>query len=204
MSWLELTAVFFAVFTSHVIPFIPLPGYLATITYVAVHRTPVELILAALATALGAALGKIVVFLYGYGVGKIVMRNELEYAKKFFRRISKWGIDVAVFIFAISPLADDVLYIPLGAAGYSIKRFFAVVLAGKLVLALIIVFAADLTTTLVEEFTGSTWLSMAVMAIITILATFLVLRIKWSKVLEAYEAGGMREAIKAMLKSIGI
>jgi membrane protein DedA with SNARE-associated domain len=194
--------VFIAVFISHLIPFLPVPGYLATISYVASRNDPVSLALAALATALGAALGKLVVFLYGYGVGRAVMGEELAYAKKFFDKVSKWGVDVAVFIFAASPLADDVLYIPLGAAGYDIRRFFLSLLAGKLVLATAIVIFADATLAVLDQVFGNSWISSAVLAAITIALTILVLRIKWSKVLVAYETGGVREAVRAALRSI--
>jgi membrane protein DedA with SNARE-associated domain len=194
--------VFIAVLISHLIPFLPLPGYLATISYVASRNDPVSLALAALATALGAALGKLAVFLYGYGIGRAVMGEELTYAKKFFDKISKWGIDVAVFIFAMSPLADDVLYIPLGAAGYSIRRFFAALLAGKLVLATVLVVFADVAYAALDQVVGDTWLSSLILAVVTLVVTFLVLRIKWSRVLAAYESGGVREALRAMFRSM--
>lgn len=195
--------VFLAVFISHLIPFLPVPGYLATITYVATVRGDiVDMAAAALATAFGAALGKLVVFLYGYGVGKAVMGEELVYAKKLFNKVSKWGIDVAVFIFAVTPLVDDVLYIPLGATGYNIRRFFFSLLAGKLVLATAIVIFADATLAVLDQVFGNSWISSAVLAAITIALTVLVLRIKWSKVLAAYETGGVREAVRAALRSI--
>ncbi len=194
--------VFFAVLASHLIPFLPLPGYLATISYVASRNDPVSLALAALTTALGAALGKLVVFLYGYGIGRAVMGKELTYAKRFFDKVSKWGIDVAVFIFAMSPLADDVLYIPLGAAGYNIKRFFAALLAGKLVLATALVIFADVTYAALDQVVGDPWLSSVTLAVVTLIVTFFVLRIKWSRVLAAYESGGVREALRAMFRSM--
>ncbi len=194
--------VFFAVLGSHLIPFLPLPGYLATISYVASRNDPVSLALAALMTALGAALGKLVVFLYGYGIGRVVMGEELTYAKRFFDKISKWGIDVAVFIFAMSPLADDVLYIPLGAAGYNIKRFFAALLAGKLVLATVLVIFADVAYAALDQVVGDRWLSSVILAVVTLIVTFFVLRIKWSRVLAAYESGGVREALRAMFRSM--
>ncbi|MFB6490201.1 MAG: hypothetical protein TU35_002960, partial [Thermoproteus sp. AZ2] len=85
-------------------PFIPLPGYIATAAYAANAKGLLDVAMAAAVTALGAALGKVVVFLYGYGAGKIIAGEELKYAKQFFDRISKRGVDLAVFIFAASPL----------------------------------------------------------------------------------------------------
>lgn len=194
--------VFLAVFISHLVPFIPLPGYLATITYVGYNRDPASLVAAVAATALGAALGKVVVFMYGYGIGRAVMKEELEYAKRLFDRVSKWGIDLAIFIFATSPLADDVLYIPLGAAGYSFKRFFLAVLAGKTVLATAIVVFAEVGISLIGEYVGDPLLSVVVFGVLTAVLVVAVLRIKWSAVLEAYERGGAAAAARAMVRSI--
>ncbi|MEM1787469.1 MAG: VTT domain-containing protein [Pyrobaculum sp.] len=194
--------VFLAVFISHLIPFVPLPGYLATITYVGYYKDPPAVVAAILATGLGAALGKVVVYMYGYGIGKVVLKEELEYAKKLFAKISKWGVDLAVFIFAISPLADDVLYIPLGAAGYSFKRFFLSVLIGKMVLATVIVVLTDVGVSIVEEYVGDPIFTIFVLAGLTVAITLAVLRVKWSMVLKAYEEKGAVEAAKTLLMSI--
>ena len=202
MDALGPLGVFLAVFISHVIPFAPLPGYAATIYYVASHSDPASQLLAAVATALGASLGKLVVFLYGYGIGKLVARDELLYARKLFEKISKLGIDVAVFIFAMSPLADDVLYIPLGAAGYHVGRFFTALFAGKMVLATSLVFWADLLTGMLEGLFGNGILATLALVALTAALTVLVLRIRWSAVLKAYEKGGVRPAVKTALRSM--
>ncbi|AET33001.1 VTT domain-containing protein [Pyrobaculum ferrireducens] len=202
MDALGPLGVFLAVFISHVIPFAPLPGYAATIYYVSRHNDSASQVLAAVATALGASLGKLVVFLYGYGIGKLVARDELLYAKRLFEKISKLGIDVAVFIFAMSPLADDVLYIPLGAAGYHVGRFFTALFAGKMVLATLLVFWANLLTGMLEGLFGNGILATLALVALTAALTVLVLRIKWSAVLEAYEKGGVWSAVKAALRSV--
>ena len=194
--------VFLFVFASHLIPFLPLPGYLATVLYAAYAHDLLHQALAVLATAAGATLGKVAVFLYGYGIGKAVMGEELAYAKRFFQKVSKWGVDLAVFLFAISPLADDVLYIPLGAAGYSIRRFIVPLFLGKLLLSTFIVIFADATLATLGESLGGGWTAMAVLAAVTLAATRLVLRIKWSKVLEAYEKEGVKGAARAVINSL--
>ncbi|MFN3803877.1 MAG: DedA family protein [Pyrobaculum sp.] len=201
VGWLGPLGVFLAVFISHLIPFVPLPGYLATVVYTTANRGLVEAILAIVATGLGAALGKIAVFLYGYGIGRAVMGEELAYARRFFQKVSKWGVDLAVFIFAVSPLADDVLYIPLGAAGYDIRRFFAAVLAGKMALASLIVLFTESLVYVFEPF-ASPIITTVLTALATIVLTALALRIRWSMVLAAYERGGLEAAVRAMLRSI--
>lgn len=106
------------------------------------------------------------------------------------------------FIFAISPLADDVLYIPLGAAGYSFKRFFLSVLIGKMVLATVIVVLTDVGVSIVEEYIGDPIFTIFVLAGLTVAITLAVLRVKWSMVLKAYEEKGAVEAAKTLLMSI--
>jgi hypothetical protein len=49
---------------------------------------------------------------------------------------------------------------------------------------------------------GDALLSSLILAVVTLVATFLVLRIKWSRVLAAYESGGVREALRAMFRSM--
>ncbi|MEZ0320147.1 MAG: VTT domain-containing protein [Pyrobaculum sp.] len=192
--------VFLFVFLSHLIPLISLPGYLATVLYAAYANDSLHQALAVLATAAGATLGKVAVFLYGYGIGKAVAGEELDYARRLFQKVSKWGVDLAVFIFAVTPLTDDVLYIPLGAAGYDVRRFVIPLFLGKLLLSIFIVAFAD--ATLAALGVGNGWAALAVLAAVTVAATALVLRIKWSKVLEAYEREGVRGAARVVVKSI--
>ncbi|MEL9990620.1 MAG: hypothetical protein QXP98_00250 [Thermoproteus sp.] len=112
------------------------------------------------------------------------------------------GVDIAVFLFAASPLADDVLYIPLGAMGYGLPRFLASVFAEKIVLSSISVLLSASTADLFVEHLGNVT-TAALMAIITTLFTLAASRVKWSRVLAAYDRGGAKyallEAVRSML-----
>ncbi len=69
-------------------------------------------------------------------------------------------------------------------------------------LATVLVVFADVVDAALEQVVGDVWLSSLILAVVTLVATFLVLRIKWSRVLAAYESGGIREALRAMLRSV--
>ena len=194
-----LWGLFLAVFISHAVPLAHLPGYTFVALCAAADHGLADLAAAALAVALGAALGKVVVFFTSRKIGEAVMGREAEYAKRLFEKISKWGIDLAVVAFAASPLPDDVLYIPLGMAGYSLKRFFVAVLAGKAVLAVILVFFFGELGSLFLDTLGVAGVALTIG--LAVLGSVLVARVKWSAVLQAYEAEGAKAALKAAFKS---
>jgi len=190
---------FLAVFTSHAVPLTNLPGYTLVALCAATSHKLADLAAAALAVALGSALGKVVVFFASRKIGEAVMGKEAEYAKRLFEKISKWGIDLAVMAFAASPLPDDVLYIPLGMAGYDLRRFFAAVLAGKMILAVVLVFFFGELGGLFLDTLGVA--GVALTAGLAVFGSVLVARVKWSAVLQAYEAEGAGAALKAVFKS---
>jgi len=194
-----LWGLFLAVFISHAVPLAHLPGYTLVAVCVATSHNLADLAAAALAVALGAALGKVVVFFTSRKIGEAVMGREAEYAKRLFEKISKWGIDLAVVAFAASPLPDDVLYIPLGMAGYDLRRFFVAVLAGKAVLAVILVFFFGELGSLFLDTLGVAGVALTIG--LAVLGSVLVARVRWSAVLQAYEAEGAKAALKAAFKS---
>jgi len=190
---------FLAVFISQAVPLAHLPGYTFVVLCVAAHHKTADLAAAALAVALGAALGKVVVFFTSRKIGEAVMGREAEYAKRLFEKISKWGIDLAVVAFAASPLPDDVLYIPLGMAGYDLRRFFVAVLVGKTILAVVLVFFFGELGGLFLDTLGIVGVALTVG--LAVFGSVLVARVRWSAVLQAYEAEGARAALKAVFKS---
>ena len=87
----------------------------------------------AVAAGLGASFGE----LTGYGLGwccsKTITKKysrQFAHMKKLFKR---WGGDAVIFVFAVLPLPFDVIGIFCGNIGWDMKRFFAVMLPGKII-----------------------------------------------------------------------
>ncbi len=114
--------------------FIPSPAFLAVIA-LAAFINPIAL---GLATGLGSAVGEMVSYGVGYGAHHIAhkgtkgkMHKDLEKIGKLFLR---YRPDLVIFAFAALPILPiDALGIFCGAIKYSRNRFFAIVLAGKII-----------------------------------------------------------------------
>ena len=81
--------------------------------------------------ALTATAAKQIIFTISYGGGKIISENTRKRMKPFERLVKRYG-GGAAFIAAATPVPDDLVYIPLGLAKYSPKKFFVATLAGKI------------------------------------------------------------------------
>ena len=107
--------------------------------------TSTEYLSRSIVAGLGSAIGELVGYLIGlgllYGKKKISRKKENKYSKlvkKWFRR--KRGMAI-IFIFALTPLPDDIVGIVCGAIKYDVKKFFVATLAGKIILHIALAYA---------------------------------------------------------------
>ncbi len=96
---------------------------------------------------LGAAIGELTAYGVALGILKLKKqrkkkikkeRNLLQSLHKWFK--GRWG-PVIIFIFAITPLPDDIIGLYCGAIRYDIKKFFIATLIGKVLLGLMLAYA---------------------------------------------------------------
>ncbi len=157
--------------------FFPVPF---AITIYAVGATLNPIILGVVC-GLGSTMGEFSAYLVGMGGRKVLEErygDRLEMAK---RLIQKHGMAV-VFIFALLPLPDDLLLIPLGMLRYDIRKVMIAAFFGKVGMCLTIAFAGRFSFAFVKEIFESSGilggvLSVALLAIIVIG----MLVIDWSK-----------------------
>ncbi|MEM5879312.1 MAG: VTT domain-containing protein [Candidatus Aenigmatarchaeota archaeon] len=111
------------------IPFFAVYAYLATI---------LNPILLAVISAFGSTLGEFVGYTIGYAGSDLLKKNKyFRFAKRWFKKNGAFTI----FLFAATPLPDDVVGLIAGAANYNRSKFFTACLVGKLLLFLTIAFA---------------------------------------------------------------
>ncbi|NOZ88846.1 MAG: VTT domain-containing protein [Crenarchaeota archaeon] len=161
------------------IPFATVPYLVMIASYAAVTSDPVDKALMAVAGGLGAALGKMIVFYLGRGITHFVSertRENLEFFARFFKR----GVFIAVFLFAALPLPDDVLYVPLGMAGYNPVLFFVAVALGK-------IFLTGLSIAFGSAFSDSNPLLVMVLGV---LATVIISRMDWKTIVHVWSEYG--------------
>lgn len=137
-------------------------------------------LLLAIAAGLGAAGGELVGYGLGYAgrhaVGK-KRRRQLDAMLSIFER---FGMP-AVFIFALTPLPDDLLFIPLGLMHYSLWKSFTACVAGKFAMSFIIAHVGKAAGKLFDN-----WMFAALVAVLLALVVVAMFRIDWVKIAEKY------------------
>jgi len=186
---------------SNLIPGFPAVYLTIVVSYAAVEKDNVTGLLAMiLAGGLGAGIGKFVEFYLSDVLSSRVKR--IESKRRALKRIlarTTWEMALLVFLFAALPLPDDVLYIPLGAAGYNKLVFLASVTLGKIVLTALV---AGIGAFLGWLTTENMALSVAAIVAGTIILLALLFAVDWESVLEGYEERGWRGAVNALCKEL--
>ncbi|MCS7119743.1 MAG: VTT domain-containing protein [Nitrososphaerota archaeon] len=140
-------------------------------------------LLVALSAGTGSALGELFGYLLGF-FGRAAVSEErkkkMEYMVKIFDR---YGATMIIFLFALLPLPDDLLFIPLGIMRYNFFRAFLPAFAGKILMCLILAYGGRLSISAIEVLLGGeggifTMLATAILLIIIVCA---MLKIDWEK-----------------------
>ncbi len=179
------------------IPYTTVPYLLWIALTAPEYRDPLTKAAVVVAAGVGAALGKMIVYSMGRAAHTVLPEHVKENMELFARLFEKWGF-FAIFLFAASPLPDDILYIPLGVAGYNPLLFFVAVALGKIVITAVAVAFGDI----LASFTGggASPEFIAAMIAISIVVTVIIARIDWYRVTRAAQEGGALEAITVLIE----
>lgn len=178
---------------------IPYTVILFTISYVGTFNP----LLIALASGVGSAVGEFSGYMLGLGGRKIISeksKRKMDFLMKVF---GKFG-PVTIFLFALLPLPDDLIFIPLGLMRYSLLKAFIPALIGKLCMSLIIVYSAGPIREIMGQIFGveSDWVSaligMAAALVLLVIIFIIMFKVDWEKIFEKYaakkeESGGKLE-----------
>ncbi len=168
------------------IPFVPLP-YLAVVVLLSGTKDP--LILGLVAGA-GGAVGKVTSYVLGrmgyLATGKKNQRN-LDAVHQV---VAKYGM-LGVFIFAVTPLPDDIYIIPMGIVRLPFWRFFTADLAGKVVLSLLVAYLGRAYLSALSAFLGEESLPVLILSVATTAAVSIVItRCDWILAIEIARTKG--------------
>lgn len=146
-----------------------------------------NLTLLIIAGGIGSALGELTGYALGYFGRRIISEERQRKMTYLVRVFDRYG-PLAVFIFALTPLPDDLLFIPLGMMRYKFYKAFIPSLIGKLLMIFIIVnsgsIAGNIFATLFGE-SGTFW-GMIITTILLVIVILALYRIDWEKVLRKY------------------
>jgi membrane protein DedA with SNARE-associated domain len=140
----------------------------------------------AVAAGIGSAIGEFSGYLLGAGGRKVIgdkYKKRMDFITKLFK---KYG-SIAIFIFALTPLPDDLLFIPLGVMRYSLIRAFIPALLGKFFSNLIIAYSGRLSLQIIGDLfgvegEGSSLLIGTIIGIVLLVIVFIIMfKVDWEK-----------------------
>ncbi|NWF87113.1 DedA family protein [Candidatus Bathyarchaeota archaeon] len=150
-----------------------------------------EPLLIATAAGLGSAVGEFSGYLLGIGGRKIISekyKRKMDFLVKLF---NKYG-SITIFLFALTPLPDDLLFIPLGVMRYSLIKAFIPALVGKFCMNLIVAYSGRYSIHIIRDIFGveSDWASVLIgmiLAIVLLIIVFVIMfKVDWEKHLDKY------------------
>ena len=138
----------------------------------------------AISGGLGAVLGEFSGYAIGY-YGRAVVNEERRRKMDFMLKVFDRYGPISIFIFALTPLPDDLLFIPLGVMHYPFWRAFVPALFGKMLMTFILAFSGqqyvDLILTL---FGGSGLIGVLITIILLVIVIIAMIKVDWEKLFE--------------------
>ncbi|MDI6846834.1 MAG: VTT domain-containing protein [Candidatus Bathyarchaeia archaeon] len=147
----------------------------------------------AIAAGIGSAVGEFSGYLLGFGSRRIISekyKKKMRFLMKIFDRFGP----IVIFLFALTPLPDDLLFIPLGVIRYSIIRTLIPALIGKFCMNFIVAYSGRFSIQIIRDIFGveSDWISAligVILAIVLLIMVFvLMFKVDWEKLFEKYVA----------------
>lgn len=191
-DWLKYIALQYGYFGIFIASFIGATSIIVPIPYTVLifmlgkYLNPFIL---AFSAGAGSSLGEFFGYLLGY-YGRAIISEErkrkINYVLRFF---SRYG-SLAIFIFALTPLPDDLLFIPLGIMHYSFIRAFIPCFLGKIFMGFILAYGGQLSISFIEMMfggeEGNVW-AMVTTTILLIVVVVVMLKIDWEKIIPLEE-----------------
>ena len=144
-------------------------------------------VLLAIASGLGSALGELSGYTLGYYGRAIVseqMKRRMEYMLKIFDR---FGV-IAIFLFALTPLPDDLLFIPLGMMRYSLVKAIIPTFIGKLLMSFIIAYSGYVSFEFIQVLFGDAGglITILISSVLLISVLLIMYKIDWEAIFNKY------------------
>jgi membrane protein YqaA with SNARE-associated domain len=169
--------------------FIPIPS--TVVIFIISGQPAFDPFLIAVFAGTGAAIGELSGYLVGLGGRKVIgekYKRKMDILMKLFKRFGP----IIIFVFALTPLPDDLLFIPLGVMRYKILNAFIPALIGKFASNLIVAYAGRLSIGIIRDIfgaegEGASLLIGTVLAVILLVAVLVIMfKVDWEKRAEKY------------------
>ena len=141
-------------------------------------------LLLGLVCGIGSTIGEFSAYLIGRGGRRIIddqYGKRLETAKLL---VQKYGMTI-IFVFAVLPLPDDLILIPLGMLKYSLKRAMIAMFMGKFIMCTAVAFAGRYSYTIIKDvFASSGWVGGLASTLLLIVVIYIMLKVDWGQFID--------------------
>jgi membrane protein YqaA with SNARE-associated domain len=147
----------------------------------------------ALAAGIGSAIGEFSGYMLGFGGRKAISEQYKKKMRFLMRVFDRFG-PIVVFVFALTPLPDDLLFIPLGVMRYSLIRCFIPAFVGKVCMNFIVAYGGRFSIQIIRDILGveSDWVSaligMALAVVLLVMMFIIMFKVDWERLFEKYVA----------------
>jgi membrane protein YqaA with SNARE-associated domain len=136
----------------------------------------------AVAGGVGSGLGEIAGYALGY-LGRAVVSKERQRKMDCFLGIFRRYGPLTIFFFALTPLPDDLLFIPLGIMRYNLLKAFIPCLLGKTLMCFALAYGGHMSIDFVESIFGGYGGTVTTIVSTSLLVgvVYLMYKIDWEK-----------------------
>ncbi len=148
----------------------------------------------AVSGGLGSAVGEFFGYFLGY-YGRAVISKERQRKMDYILRVLRRYGSIAIFIFALTPLPDDLLFIPLGIMRYSFLNAFIPCLLGKILMCFIVAYSGYWSVEIIGSLfggEGSPWITI-IMTVLLVVILVVMFKVDWEKVFPLHETEEKRK-----------
>jgi membrane protein YqaA with SNARE-associated domain len=140
----------------------------------------------AVAAGVGSTVGEFSGYLIGFGGRKVISekyKKKMDFLMKLFKKFGP----IVIFVFALTPLPDDLLFIPLGVMRYSVLQAFIPALLGKFFSNLIIAYSGKFSVQIIRDLFGVEGEGMSaligiILALVLMVIVFIIMfKVDWEK-----------------------
>ena len=189
VGWLESFAtqygylgIFLISFLGATSVFIPIPTSVVIFTLGASQTF--DPLWIAVAAGTGSTIGEFSGYLIGFGGRRVIgekYKKKMDFLTKLFKKFGP----IVIFVFSLTPLPDDLLFIPLGIMRYSLLQAFIPALLGKFVSNLIIAYSGRFSVDIIKyifgvEGEGMSALIGIILALVLMVIVFVIMfKVDW-------------------------
>lgn len=190
---LDYSAIFLLTFISAILIVIPIPYFPILMTAALVTSLDPNFII--IIGALGAVTAKSIVYLisyYGTNTNSIKRNFDSQEYPETFRILKKYG-GLAIFLAGVTPIPDNIIFIPFGMYKYNPIKFILITFISKIILNIIVVWGTVMIgKPIIGNFSSmSLDTNTLILALLISLVVFSVLfifflKIRWAVLLERF------------------